>query len=126
MGGNQFMQKVIIVGTGCAGLTAAIYTARANLEPLVLEGREPGGQLTSTTMVENFPGFPDGIDGPQLIMNMHQQAEKFGARFEYAELQGFDTVNNHYRLDIEGKTVETQSIIVASGASAKWLGLENE
>jgi thioredoxin reductase (NADPH) len=120
------MEKVIIVGTGCAGLTAAIYTARANLNPLVLEGREPGGQLTSTTMVENFPGFPDGIDGPQLIMNMHLQAEKFGARFEYAELLGFDAVNNHYRLDIEGRSVETQSIIVASGASAKWLGLENE
>jgi len=120
------MQKVIIVGTGCAGLTAAIYTARANLDPLVLEGREPGGQLTSTTLVENFPGFPEGIDGPQLIMNMHRQAEKFGAEFRYAEVQGFETKDGHYRLDIDGEWIEAQSVIIASGASAKWLGLEQE
>src|ERR1700730_15602484 len=126
MGGNQFMQKVIIVGTGCAGLTAAIYTARANLDPLVLEGREPGGQLTSTTLVENFPGFPEGIDGPQLIMNMHRQAEKFGAEFKYAELQAFEPMNDHYRLDIDGESIEAQAVIIASGASAKWLGLEYE
>ena len=120
------MQKVIIVGTGCAGLTAAIYTARANLEPIVLEGREPGGQLTTTTLVENFPGFPDGIDGPQLVMNMHRQAEKFGAIFKYSELQGIEPVNGHYRLYADGKTFEAQSVIIATGASAKWLGLENE
>jgi thioredoxin reductase (NADPH) len=126
MGGDHSMQKVIIVGTGCAGLTAAIYTARANLEPLVLEGREPGGQLTTTTLVENFPGFPDGIDGPQLVMNMHRQAEKFGAIFKYSELQGFEPVNGHFRLHADGETFEAKSVIIATGASAKWLGLENE
>ncbi|HEY0791755.1 MAG TPA: thioredoxin-disulfide reductase [Chthoniobacterales bacterium] len=120
------MEKVIIVGTGCAGLTAAIYTARASLNPLVLEGREPGGQLTTTTLVENFPGFPDGIDGPQLIMNMHQQAEKFGARFRYAEVDGFESVDDHHRLRVDGEWIDTECVIIASGASAKWLGLENE
>jgi thioredoxin reductase (NADPH) len=120
------MEKVIIAGTGCAGLTAAIYTARANLHPLVLEGREPGGQLTTTTMVENFPGFPDGIDGPQLIMNMHRQAEKFGAKFRYAEVLDFEARNGHYLLQVDDEWIETESVIIASGASAKWLGLENE
>src|SRR6201997_5434100 len=118
------MLKVIIVGTGCAGLTAAIYAARANLDPLVLEGREPGGQLTSTTLVENFPGFPDGIDGPQLVMKMHRQAEKFGAEFKYAEVREFESVNGQYRLNVDGESIDSQSVIIASGASAKWLGLE--
>lgn len=121
------MEKVIIVGSGCAGLTAAIYAARANLSPLVLEGTQPGGQLSTTTLVENFPGFPEGIDGPQLIMNMHTQAEKFGARFSYSEATGFEPQNGHVRLQIdEEKWLETQALIIASGASAKWLGLENE
>jgi thioredoxin reductase (NADPH) len=126
MAGNPVMEKVIIVGTGCAGLTAAIYSARANLNPLVLEGREPGGQLTSTTLVENFPGFPEGIDGPQLIMNMHHQAEKFGALFRYAEAHAFESIKGHYAVDVDGQWVQTQTLIIASGASAKWLGLANE
>jgi thioredoxin reductase (NADPH) len=126
MAGNAVMENVIIVGTGCAGLTAAIYSARANLNPLVLEGREPGGQLTSTTLVENFPGFHEGIDGPQLIMNMHRQAEKFGAQFRYAEVHGLESKDSHYTVDVDGEWIETKTLIIASGASAKWLGLENE
>ncbi len=120
------MEKVIIVGSGCSGLTAAIYAARANLSPLVLEGRHPGGQLATTTLVENFPGFPEGIDGPQLVMNMHAQAEKFGARFSYSEATDYEPKNGHVRLKIDDDWVETQALIVASGASARWLGLENE
>ena len=120
------MEKVIIVGSGCAGLTAAIYAARANLSPLVLEGRQPGGQLSTTTMVENFPGFPEGIDGPQLILNMHAQAEKFGARFSYSEVTDFEGLDHHIRIKADDKWLETRSLIVASGAAARWLGLENE
>jgi len=120
------MEKVIIVGSGCAGLTAAIYAARANLSPLVLEGRQPGGQLSTTTMVENFPGFPDGIDGPQLILNMHRQAEKFGARFSYAEASKMEFTDGHIRLEADDEWLETRALIIASGASARYLGLENE
>jgi len=120
------MEKVIIVGSGCAGLTAAIYAARANLSPLVLEGRQPGGQLSTTTMVENFPGFPEGIDGPQLILNMHQQAEKFGARFSYSEATDLDMAGDRLRLQADDEWLETQALIIASGASARYLGLENE
>jgi len=120
------MEKVIILGTGCAGLTAAIYAARANLNPLVLEGREPGGQLTTTTLVENFPGFPQGIDGPALIMNMKTQAERFGARFSYSTVTDFEPKSGHVSVKIDDQWTDTQALIVASGASAKWLGLENE
>jgi thioredoxin reductase (NADPH) len=123
---DLLMEKVIIVGSGCAGLTAAIYAARANLSPLVLEGRQPGGQLSTTTLVENYPGFPDGIDGPQLILNMHEQAEKFGARFSYAEATDFDASNKHIRIKADDGWLETQALIIASGASARYLGLENE
>src|SRR3954463_7737616 len=120
------MENVIIVGSGCAGLTAAIYAARAKLSPLVLEGRQPGGQLSTTTLVENFPGFPEGIEGPQLIINMHEQAEKFGARFSYAEVTDFDPQNSHVRIKADDEWLETKALIIASGASARWLGLENE
>lgn len=120
------MEKVIIVGSGCAGLSAAIYAARAKLSPLVLEGSQPGGQLSTTTLVENYPGFPEGIDGPQLIMNMHQQAEKFGARFSYGSAEEIDLTNKNIRLKVDDEWLETQALIVASGASARYLGLENE
>lgn len=120
------MENLIIVGSGCAGLTAAIYAARAKLSPLVLEGRQPGGQLSTTTLVENFPGFPDGIEGPQLIMNMHEQAEKFGARFSYAEVTEFEAKNNHIRIMADDEWLETKALIIASGASARWLGLDGE
>jgi thioredoxin reductase (NADPH) len=119
------MENVIIVGTGCAGLTAAIYTARANLSPLVLEGRLPGGQLTTTTAVENFPGFPEGVDGPELIQRMHQQAEKFGARFQYGVVEEFEPGTPH-RLKVDGAWMETKALIIASGASPRYIGIEGE
>ncbi|MGC3988339.1 MAG: thioredoxin-disulfide reductase [Chthoniobacteraceae bacterium] len=120
------MEKMIIIGTGCAGLTAAIYAARANFNPLVLEGHEPGGQLSTTTLVENFPGFPEGIDGPQLIMNMKAQAERFGARFQFSTVNGFEPKDGFVRVQVDDTWVDTHSLIVASGASAKWLGLPGE
>lgn len=119
------MENVIIVGTGCAGLTAAIYTARANLSPLVLEGRLPGGQLTTTTAVENFPGFPEGVDGPELIQRMHQQAEKFGARFEYGVVEEFEPGSPH-RVKVDGGWREARALIIASGASPRYIGIEGE
>ena len=120
------MENGIIVGTGCAGLTGAIYAARANLSPLVLEGRQPGGQLTTTTAVENYPGFPEGVDGPELIMRMHQQAEKFGARFEYGTVEQFEHAGMHSRLKVDGEWRETRALIVASGASPRYLGIDRE
>jgi thioredoxin reductase (NADPH) len=120
------MEKLIIVGSGCAGLTAAIYAARANLNPLVLEGRQPGGQLSTTTLVENYPGFPDGIDGPELILNMHRQAEKFGTRFSYAQVTDFEPGDKHIRIKTDDEWLETRSLIIASGATARFLGLDNE
>ena len=120
------MENILIIGTGCAGLTAAIYAARANLAPLVLAGREPGGQLTTTTLVENFPGYPDGIDGPELIMNMQRQAEKFGARLRYAQVSEFEIRDGYYRLKVDEAWIDARAVIIASGASARYLGLEHE
>ena len=120
------MEQVVIVGTGCAGLTAAIYTSRANLSPLVLEGRQPGGQLTTTTEVENFPGFPEGIDGSELIMKMHAQAERFGARFQYGSVEEYEHLGGINRIKVDGIWIETKALIVASGASARWLGIDRE
>ena len=120
------MRNVIIIGSGCAGNTAAIYTARANLNPLAIIGHEPGGQLAITTEVENFPGFPEGIQGPDLVENMKKQAERFGAEYIYGSVLEADLRNKPLRLNIDGKWHETRTLIIASGASARWLGLPNE
>jgi thioredoxin reductase (NADPH) len=120
------MQNVVIVGSGCAGNTAAVYTARANLKPLVIKGHEPGGQLSLTTLVENFPGFPEGIDGPTLVENIRKQAEHFGAEYKEGRVVEADLSKRPFRLNVEGEWIETRTLIIASGASARWLGLPNE
>jgi thioredoxin reductase (NADPH) len=120
------MRNVIIIGSGCAGNTAAIYSARANLSPLVIGGHEPGGQLSLTTLVENFPGFVEGIDGPVLVENMRKQAEGFGAEYKHGSVIEADLSKRPFRVNIDGTWEETRTLIVASGASARWLGLPNE
>lgn len=120
------MEKVVIVGTGCAGLTAALYTARANLSPLVLTGIMPGGLLTTTSIVENYPGFPEGIDGYELMVRMQKQAERFGARVSYGTVEGADLAGKPLKLTVDGEIIETQALIIASGASHRHLGLESE
>jgi len=120
------IRDTVILGSGCAGLTAAIYTARAGLNPLVLEGHEPGGQLSITTLVENFPGWPEGIQGPELIENMKKQAARFGTTFELAHLGKIELDGHPIKLHTSGGEVHTRTLIVASGASARWLGLPSE
>jgi len=120
------MRNVVIIGSGCAGNTAAIYTARANLKPLVVGGHDAGGQLSLTTLVENFPGFPEGINGPDLIANMNKQACNFGAEYVHGAVLDADFSARPFRLNIENEWVETRTVIVASGASARWLGLPSE
>ena len=120
------MHNVVIIGSGCAGLTAAIYAARANLKPLVLDGQEPGGQLSLTTHVENYPGFPDGIMGPELIENMRKQAEKFGAEFKSGSVSEVDLTRRPFQVRAGKDVYETRALIVAAGASARLLGLKGE
>jgi thioredoxin reductase (NADPH) len=120
------MRNVVIIGSGCAGNTAALYAARANLKPLVVSGHEAGGQLALTTLVENFPGFPEGINGPDLVENMKKQAENFGAEYVHGSVVDTDFSAHPFRVSLEGDWIETRTVIIASGASARWLGLESE
>lgn len=121
------MENVIIIGTGCAGYTAAIYTARANLEPLVISGTQIGGQLSTTTDVENFPGFPEGVMGPDMMINMQKQAEKFGTRIEYATVEKLERKEDGtFTVKLGERTLEAKTVIIATGAAARWLGLPGE
>lgn len=120
------MEQVVIIGTGCAGLTAALYSARADLNPLVLTGVMPGGLLTTTSIVENFPGWPEGIDGFELMMKLQKQAERFGARIDFGTVTDVDLSQRPFKLTIDGKLVETQTLIISTGAGHRHLGLENE
>lgn len=120
------MEKVVIIGTGCAGLTAAIYTARANLEPLVLTGTMPGGLLTTTSIVENYPGFPEGVDGYELMTRMQKQAERFGAKVQFGTVESVETSKEPFVVKTDGGSITAQTIIIASGAGHRRLGLESE
>ena len=120
------MEKVVIIGTGCAGLTAALYTARANLDPLVLTGLQPGGLLTTTSIVENFPGFPEGVDGYEFTIRLQKQAERFGARIQFGTVETVDLSRKPYTLSVDGEPVQTHSLIIATGAGHRHLGLDSE
>src|SRR4051794_23541004 len=123
---DQSIRNVVIIGSGCAGHTAALYTARAKLSPLVIQGHEPGGQLSLTTLVENFPGWPEGIQGPELIENMRKQAEHFGTEFLTAVVSNSDLKSSPFVLHTNKGAIKTETLVIASGASARWLGLPNE
>jgi len=120
------MEKVVIIGTGCAGLTAALYTARANLKPLVLTGTMPGGLLTTTSIVENYPGFPEGIDGYELMTRMQKQAERFGARVKFGTVEAVEFTKRPFVLTVDGEPLLAETIIIATGAGHRHLGLESE
>ena len=120
------MERVVIVGSGCAGLTAALYAARANLRPLVLTGTQPGGLLTTTTVVENYPGFPEGIDGYELMARMQKQAERFGARVKFGTVESVDLSRQPLGLTVDGEPIQSEAVIIATGASHRHLGLESE
>lgn len=123
---DNSVRNVVILGSGCAGLTAAIYAARANLKPLVIEGHEPGGQLSITTLVENFPGFVHGIQGPELIENMKQQAARFGTDYLLGHVVSADLSQRPFTLNLGSNQIKARTLIIASGASARWLGLPTE
>jgi thioredoxin reductase (NADPH) len=123
---TSHVRDTVILGSGCSGLTAAIYAARSNLKPLVLEGHEPGGQLSITTLVENFPGWPDGVQGPELIENMKTQATRFGAELRMAHLTSADLTRTPFELTVGKDLILARTVIIASGASARWLGLPSE
>ena len=120
------MENVVIAGSGCAGWTAALYAARANLRPLELAGRQPGGLLTTTTIVENYPGFPEGVDGYELMTQMQKQAERFGARSQFGTLEAADLSRRPFALTVDGERVDAQTLVIATGASHRHLGLESE
>ena len=120
------MENVVVIGSGCAGWTAALYTARAGLTPLVLTGSQAGGLLTTTTIVENFPGFPEGVDGYELMTRMQKQAERFGARTTFGTVEAADFSKRPFTLQVDGKPMQTQTVIIATGASHRHLGLESE
>jgi thioredoxin reductase (NADPH) len=120
------MEKVVVIGSGCAGWTAALYTARANLQPLVLTGRQPGGLLTTTSIVENYPGFPEGVDGYELMARMQKQAERFGARASFGTVESADFSKRPFALTVDGEKVTAETVIIATGASHRHLGVPGE